>query len=255
MTQFDAIILGVIEGVTEFLPISSTGHLILASSLLAIPQTDFVKTFEIAIQMGAILAVVVMFWKSFLNRDLVARLVVAFIPTGIIGLAVYGIVKTYLIGNLWVVIGALFIGGIVLILFEKYYQIREHGKQLNEITFRDAILIGIAQAVAVIPGVSRSGATIVGGLMRGISRVAIVEFSFLLAVPTMIIATGFDLFNHGFSFQENEVESLLIGFITAFIVAIATIRWLLTYIRKHSFTSFGIYRIVLSVAFFFFLIT
>jgi len=252
MTILHSIILGIVEGITEFLPISSTGHLILASSLLGISPTDFVKTFEIAIQLGAILSVVVLYWKSFWNLNLLMKLAAAFIPTGIIGLSLYHIVKTYLFGNEYVVLISLFLGGIVLIAFEYFYGKKEDTLETEPekpITYRQAIAIGFAQSVAIIPGVSRSGATIVGGLALGISRAAIVEFSFLLAVPTMFAATGLSLLKTSTSFTGHEWLALSIGFIVSFLVALPVVKWLLSYVRSHSFMSFGIYRIILSVIF------
>ncbi len=254
MTFIQSVILGIVEGATEFLPVSSTGHLILASSLLGILQSDFVKTFEIAIQVGAILAVLIVYWRSFLDWPLLKKIVVAFIPTGLIGLAVYHVAKVYLIGNEMVVLAALALGGVALIAFEKWHGERDGAKNLSELSYRDAALIGVAQSVAIIPGVSRSGATILGGLALGVSRAAIVEFSFLLAVPTMIAATGLDLVKSGGHFSSHEWLLLASGLVVSFIVALASIRWLLSYVRKHSFTAFGWYRIALSIAFVVFLI-
>jgi undecaprenyl-diphosphatase len=265
MTILHSIILGIIEGVTEFLPISSTGHMILASSLLGITPTDFSKNFEIAIQLGAILAVVVIFWKKFWNWDRLFKLAVAFIPTGIIGLLLYHVVKQ-LLGSDVVVLASLFVGGIILIAFERYYGKRENAlaaatsaetpasdidvPDMDKISYPQAIGIGFAQAVAIIPGVSRSGATIVGGMAMGISRAAIVEFSFLLAVPTMLAATLYSLYkSHAFSYTSPEWTALAIGFVVAFLVAMPIVKWFLDYVRKHSFTSFGIYRILLSLVF------
>ncbi|MBI3572460.1 undecaprenyl-diphosphatase UppP [Candidatus Kaiserbacteria bacterium] len=254
MTFLESIILGIVEGAAEFLPVSSTGHLILASSLLGILQSDFVKTFEIAIQLGAILAVVVIYWRSFLNWLLVKKIAAAFIPTGIIGLALYQVVKTYLVGNEWVVLVALLVGGVVLIAFERWRGERVGARDLTTLSYRDAALIGLAQAVAIIPGVSRSAATIVGGMLLGLSRAAIVEFSFLLAVPTMVAATGLSLVKAQTIFSGSEWLMLAAGLVTSFAVALASIRWLLRYVRGHSFVAFGIYRIALSLAFFAFLL-
>src|SRR3989344_4466339 len=249
MTILQSLVLGVVEGLTEFLPVSSTGHLILASSLLGIAQTEFVKTFEIAIQLGAILAVVVLYWKSFLNVPLLQKIIVAFIPTAVIGLAFYTIVKTYLIGNELVVLGALFLGGIALIAFEQFHAERTDAVSLPELSYKNAVLIGLAQAVAVIPGVSRSAATILGGLALNLKRTAIVEFSFLLAVPTMLAATGFDLFRSGPMMSLADGGILAGGFVSAFVVAMLTIKFLLRFIQKHSFVGFGVYRILVALAF------
>lgn len=252
MTILQSIILGIIEGVTEFLPVSSTGHLILASSLLGVVQTDFAKTFEIGIQLGAILAVVVVYWSAFWNWDRLFKLAAAFIPTGVIGLALYHVEKTYLLGNEYIVLASLFVGGVILIVFEYFYGTREDAlppEAEAPLSYRQAIIVGFAQAVAIIPGVSRSGATIVGGMLAGVSRAAIVEFSFLLAVPTMLAATGLSLLKTSASFTSHEWAMLAVGFVVSFLVAMPVVKWFLAYVRRHSFTSFGLYRILLSLAF------
>ncbi len=268
MDIFQSLILGLVEGATEFLPISSTGHLILASSLLGVLQSDFVKTFEIAIQLGAILAVVVLYWKTIFDIELVKKIVVAFLPTAVIGLALYQVVKTYLLGNEVVVLLALLIGGIVLIVFERLHTasimrpILPHSEAVeraapaatpSSLTYRQAALVGLAQAVAIIPGVSRSGATVVGGMVLGIGRTTIVEFSFLLAVPTMVGATALSLLSVDTAITAQQWSALGIGFFAAFVVALFSIRWLLSYVRSHSFTTFGIYRIILAIVFLFYL--
>ena len=163
MDFLDAAILGVVEGVTEFLPISSTGHLILASSLLGLTQTDFVKSFEIAIQLGAILSVVALYWRKFLDVEVLKKLAVAFIPTGIIGLIFYKIAKQYLIGNEAVVVGALIIGGLALIAFEYFHSDSADEGSAQSISYKQSALIGLFQSIAIIPGVSRSAATILAG--------------------------------------------------------------------------------------------
>ena len=250
MTLLESYLLGIVEGATEFLPVSSTGHLILASTLLGIAQSDFVKTFEIAIQLGAILAVVALYWRSFLNIELLKKLIVAFLPAGLIGFAVYPFLKASLLGNNVVVLASLFVGGVILILFERWYGAREDAAPPDApLSYRQALLVGFFQAVAIIPGISRSGATIIGGMLLGLARPAIVEFSFLLAVPTMLAATGYDLLTAGTAFAEQEWLVLAVGFATSCIIAMAAIRWLLGYVRNHSFTGFGVYRILLSIAF------
>lgn len=255
MSLLIAAVLGVVEGLTEFLPVSSTGHLILASALLHVPQTDFQKTFEIVIQLGAILAVVVLYWRSFFDLELLKRIIVAFIPTGIIGLALYHVVKTYLLGNDLIVLWALFLGGAALIVFELLHTEKETAhEELRTMPYGKAAGIGLFQALAIVPGVSRSAATIVGGLLLGMRRRAIVEFSFLLAVPTMLAASGLDLLKSGGSFTGSELLSLGTGFIVAFVVALLSIRFLLAYVRSHSFVPFGVYRILVAVAFFAFVL-
>jgi undecaprenyl-diphosphatase len=252
MSPLDALFLGVIEGITEFLPISSTGHLILGSALLGVANSDFTKSFEIIIQLGAILAVVVLYVRSFFDLEVLKRLIVAFIPTGIIGLLLYHFIKTYLLGNEAVVLWSLLIGGAILIGFELWHKEREDASDdVRSITYTQAFLIGLFQSIAVIPGVSRSAATILGGLGLGIKRVAIVEFSFLLAVPTMAAATGLDVVKNISLFKSaGNFTELAIGFIVSFVVALVAIKWLLGYVRKHSFISFGVYRIAVALLFF-----
>jgi undecaprenyl-diphosphatase len=253
MTVFQALVLGIVEGLTEFLPISSTGHLILAAKLLGLTQTDFQKSFDIVIQLGAIGAVVVLYWRQFLRPEVLARVAVAFVPTGAIGLALYPLVKTYLLGNESVVLLALFLGGLILIVFEVFYR-KPAGApaDIKSITYLQAIGIGLFQTVAIVPGVSRSGATIVGGLAMGLNRETIVEFSFLLAVPTMLAATGLDLdlAKNASSFSAGQSGALAVGFVASFIVAMLSIKFLLSYVRTRTFIAFGVYRIAAAVLFF-----
>ena len=251
MSLLYALILGVVEGVTEFLPISSTAHLILASHVLHLTETEFVKSFQIIIQLGAILSVVVLYWKKFWSWDVLIKLAVAFIPTGVIGLTVYKVVKGYLLGNLTVVLASLLVGGIALIVFERFNK-NEMGDEIDfsEITYGRALLIGLFQTIAVIPGVSRSAATIVGGSLIGISKRTIVEFSFMLAVPTMLAASVLDLYKSHSAIAEN-VPALGVGFVVSFITAIIAIKSFLNFLKKRDFTFFGWYRIVLAVVYFF----
>ena len=253
MSIFDAAILGIVEGITEFLPISSTGHLILTSELLHITQSEYLKSFEIAIQLGAILSVIVLYFKKFLQIELLKKLFVAFLPTAVIGLLLYKVLKTYLLGNDIVVLTSLFLGGIALIGFELLHQKPlEATADLENISYRQSFLIGLCQSVAIIPGVSRSAATIIGGLFLGLERKTIVEFSFLLAVPTMLAATGLDLIKNAGSFSASEFGTLAVGFVVSFIVALGSIAFLLRFIQKNTFIPFGIYRIVAALLFFFF---
>ncbi len=252
MTALESIILGILEGVTEFLPISSTGHLILASELLGIAPSAFLSSFQIAIQLGAIAAVVFLYWRSFLDFAFLKKLFVAFLPTGLVGFLVYPFVKGYLLGNPLVVVVSLFVGGVILIVFELFHkESKESSEEATEITYRQALLVGLFQSIAIIPGVSRSAATIIGGLLVGMRRVAIVKFSFLLAVPTMLAATGYDLLKSADSFVADDFGLLAIGFGTAFVVALLSMRFLLTIVRSYTFIPFGIYRIVLAILFFF----
>jgi undecaprenyl-diphosphatase len=245
MNVVSAIILSIIEGVTEFLPVSSTGHMILASTFLKIAETDFVKSFEIVIQLGAILAVVILYWKKLWCNT--ARVLIAFIPTAIVGLVFYKYIKDVLLGNPWIVVWSLGIGGILLILLEKF-----HTEKQKSMSLGDAFVIGIAQSFSIIPGVSRAAATIVGAMLLGIKRESAVEFSFLLAIPTMAAATGLDLAKN--QFTADQFGILTIGFIGAFITALLTVKWFIGFVKTHTFIPFAIYRIFAAVTFYFFIL-
>ena len=251
MNILHAFIMGIVEGITEFLPVSSTGHLILTADILNISQKEFLKSFEIVIQLGAILSVVFIYWKMLLvNFEVLKRVLIAFIPTGLLGLVFYRLIKNYLIGNRDVVLIALFLGGVFLIVFELLYREKKSAvEKVEEISYMKAILIGLAQSIAMIPGVSRSAATILGGLILGLRRKTIVEFSFLLAVPTLLAATLLDLFKNVSAFTLSQWHVLIAGFVTSFIVALLSIRWFLHYIQRHSFALFGVYRICLALLF------
>src|ERR1051325_2481915 len=248
MTTLQAILLGIIEGITEFLPVSSTAHLILSADAMRLTGSEFLKSFEIIIQLGAILAVVVLYRRRFLNWEILKKLVVAFIPTGIIGLTVYKAIKAML-GSVNVVLITLIIGGIVLILYERFREDGEEDPNFREITYKRALLIGLFQAIAVVPGVSRSAATIVGGSYIGIRKRTIVEFSFLLAVPTMAAASGLELLK-GYSALSVHFATLAVGFVISFVTAVIAIKSFLAFVKKRDFKAFGWYRIVLAVAFY-----
>ena len=252
MDFITAFILGIVQGISEFLPISSTGHMILASHLMGLKHTEFLKSFEIAIQVGTILSVVVLYWRSLLvDFEVIKRLVVAFIPTGVLGLTLYKLIKGYLLGSETVVLCSLLIGGIFIVAFEYWYREKEDATgEIREISYKNAVIIGLFQSIAMIPGVSRSASTILGGLWLGLKRKTIVEFTFLLAVPTMLAATGYDLIKSGSQFSFDQIQYLLVGFATAFVVALLTIKFLLQFIKTHTFIPFGIYRIVLVVFWF-----
>jgi len=250
MNIIHTIIISIIEGLTEFLPISSTAHMDIARVVLSVPSSEFIKSFEIIIQLGAILAVVILYAKKVFSSWLYIRnLIIAFIPTGIIGFILYKLIKSFLLGNIWVEALALLIGGIIIILFENYQSKRDQTQsekiKLEDLTFKQLITLGIAQALAVIPGVSRSGAVIISGRALGLGRELITEFSFLLAVPTMLSATLYEVYKTGFSFSSSEWGTISLGFIISFVVAIFVIKWFLEYIRKHTFKIFGWYRIIL----------
>lgn len=245
MYLIQTLILSIVEGLTEFLPVSSTGHLILASELLRLQQTEFVKSFEIIIQFGAILAVVVIYFKKLFNFKLWKNVLLAFIPSAVIGFIFYGFIKEYLIGNSQVVILSLLLGGIFMIVFEKFFK----PKKSSVLSTKHYVLIGFAQSLAMIPGVSRAMATIFGGMIVGMDRKKATEFSFLLAIPTMLGATVLDLYKTGFNFHTTYYILLATGFVGSFITALITVKWLIKYIQTHNFTYFGVYRIILSLLF------
>lgn len=251
MNLIHTIVLGIVEGLTEFLPISSTAHIDLTRSLLSIPSTDFIKSFEVIIQLGAILAVVAIYFKRLFSLRVIRALVIAFIPTGIIGFILYKIVKHYLLGNTMVIALALLIGGVIIVLFEKQYGSRvEEERGIETLSNKELLSLGVAQALAVIPGVSRSGAVIIFGRAIKIPRQLITEFSFMLAVPTMLAATLYDVYKSGLSITSDQWSSIAVGFIVSFIVAYFVIKMFLGYIRTHSFSIFGWYRIILGIAVF-----
>jgi undecaprenyl-diphosphatase len=253
MTLIHAVLISIIEGITEFLPISSTGHMILAAQALRIPETEFLKSFEIIIQLGAILAVVVLYARRlFVDKKSWIPILVAFLPAGIIGFLLYKIVKQYFLSNAVIVVVSLFIGGIALLVVEKFLKPKQ--KMISDLTIPQAMSIGLFQTISMIPGVSRSAATIVGGLIIGLSRKEAVEFSFLLAIPTMVAATGLDIIKSSAHFSSWEIQLLSIGFISAFITALIAVKSFVSFVQKHSFNGFGIYRILLAIFYWFFVI-
>jgi len=253
MTIFHALLLGIVEGLTEFLPISSTAHLLITGELLKITDGEFLKTFSISIQFGAILSVLVLYWKKVWNNmAIIGKLAAAFIPTSVIGLIFYKIIKNYLMESLLVIAISLIVGGLIIVWFEnrlkkKIAESDTEETDLNKISYRQSFILGIAQAIAVIPGVSRSAATIIGGLAQGIKRKAIVEFSFLLAIPTMLAATIYDLYKNNELLNIERLDLWAIGFIVSFITAIIAIKFLLKYIEKKDFKIFAWYRIILGL--------
>lgn len=253
MTIIQSFIMGVIEGLTEFLPISSTAHLIFTAEILKIPSSEFLKSFEISIQLGAILSVIILYWRRVWNNlNIIWKLAAAFIPTSIIGLIFYKLVKNYLMENNLIIAISLVIGGIIIIIFENWYTKKNlpevaGSDDLKIITYKQAIFLGIIQALAIVPGVSRAGATIIGGLAQGIKRKTIVEFSFLLAIPTMLAATALDIYKNPTIFIGDQLTIWLIGFITSFITAIIGVKFLIKYVQKNNFKLFGWYRIILGL--------
>lgn len=252
MTIIQAIILGLVEGISEFLPISSTAHLILSAKLLKIPSTDFLSSFLISIQLGAILSVAVLYAKTIWKKPIIIlKIAAAFIPTAIIGLASYQLVKHFLFESLLTISLALLLGGIVLIFLEKYFKTKTHQnkneEKLEDISYKKAAYIGLFQSLAIIPGISRSAATIMGGLSLGISRKNIVEFSFLLALPTMLAATALDIYKNPPMLNNETILVWAIGLTVSFITAIIGIRFFLKYIKKNDFQIFAWYRIIIAL--------
>jgi undecaprenyl-diphosphatase len=250
MSLIQAIIIAIVEGITEFLPISSTGHMILASTIMGIHEDEFVKTFEIAIQLGAILAIALMYAKRFFQGlTIYFKLAVAFLPTAIVGFLAYDYIKTYLF-NYYVVAASLIIGGIILILIDKKVVARQSKTDvLENIDYKHAFFIGLIQCFSMIPGVSRAAATIIGGVFNGLDKKQATEFSFLLAVPTMFAATGYDLLKTPINFAQNEAMLLAIGMVVAFITAWIAVKVFLKLVENYGFKHFGYYRIVIGVAF------
>jgi len=250
MTPKEAVILGIVEGLTEFLPVSSTGHLILASHILGIPQTEFTKSFEIAIQLGSILAVLVLYSERLIrDMEIWKRILLAFFPTATVGFLLYKLIKGFLLGNDLIVVVNLFIGGIVLILANRYCERFCYLKDADELSLKRSFIVGVFQSIAVVPGVSRSGATIIGGMLMGLSKKSAAEFSFLLAIPTMLAATAYDLYKTGPQISSAQWEILGIGFLTAFVTALVSVKAFLKFLNTHGFTIFGIYRIIVALAY------
>jgi undecaprenyl-diphosphatase len=256
---FKTLLLGLIEGITEFLPVSSTGHMILADEFIKLSESQaFTATFEIFIQSGAILAVVVLFWKELWpfsgtqieqqNKWLLwAKMLVAFIPAAIAGLLFHKFIQEHLFNSVTVA-AALIFYGVVIILFERRHRVKANAlHSIDDLTFRIAFLIGIIQCLALIPGTSRSTATILGGLILGLDRTLAAEFSFFLAIPTIAAASVFQLLKSGVAFSMKEYLMLGIGFAVSFVVAAVVIKWLMHYLRKHSLIPFGWYRIILGL--------
>jgi len=258
MTIWQSVIMGIVEGLTEFLPISSTAHLILSSEILKIPTSEFLKTYSISIQLGAIFAVVFLYWKKILSsKDLILKILCALLPTAISGYAFYKIIKTYLMESLGLIAITLFLGGIAILLFEKIYKKKRSSSPAEaedltdeKLSYKQAFTIGVFQTLAMVPGVSRSAATIVTGLWLGLKRKTIIEFSFLLAIPTMAGATFLDLVKNKeliLNLSQGDLISWVVGFILSFVTAIIGIKFLLRFIEKNNFIPFAWYRIALGL--------
>ena len=249
MSVLQSILLAIVEGLTEFLPVSSTGHMIITSSLMGIADDSFTKMFTVAIQLGAILSVVVLYWKRFfVSVDFYLKLLVAFIPAAIVGF-LFGDYIDILLERVEVVAVTLILGGIVFLFVDKLFQdTAESGKQ--EVTYKNALSIGLFQTIAMIPGVSRSAATIIGGLAQKLNKKAAAEFSFFLAVPTMFAATAYKMLKfylEGNGLGSHEITLLAVGNVVAFVVAMVAIKSFITFFTRHGFKWFGYYRIALGV--------
>lgn len=246
MTVFQAIILAIIEGLTEFLPVSSTGHMIIGSSLMGIQSDEFVKLFTITIQLGAILSVIVLYFKHFFQSfGFYFKLLIAFLPAVFFGLLLSDKIDQLLESPLGVAI-ALLLGGIILLFVDKWFKNGEIDNP-NDISYSTAFKIGLFQCISMIPGTSRSAATIVGGMSQRLSRKAAAEFSFFLAVPTMFGATAkklYDFYKDGFVISGDQINLLIIGNIVAFIIAMLAIRYFITFLQTKGFRIFGWYRII-----------
>lgn len=246
MTIFETIIIAIVEGLTEFLPVSSTGHMIIAQKLLAVESTEFVKAFTVNIQFGAILSVIVLYWKRFFQTmDFYWKLLIAFLPAAVIGFLAGDFIDS-LLENIWVVAIMLILGGIFMLYVDKWFSKTDESQ---EMTWKRALKIGFFQCIAMIPGVSRSMATIVGGMSTRLSRKNAAEFSFFLAVPTMAAAGGYKLMQlikdpASASMLSDNMTTLLIGNIVAFIVAMAAIKFFIGFLNKYGFKAFGYYRIL-----------
>lgn len=254
MTLFQAVIIAIVEGITEFLPISSTGHMIITSSLLGIENEEFTKLFEIVIQLGAILSVVVLYWKKFFDFSrwqFYVKLIVAVIPALILGYLFSDKIDTLLESPTTVAV-ALIAGGFILLFVDKLFK-RPMVDDEREVTYKKGFVIGVWQVLAMIPGVSRSAATIIGGMQQRLSRKAAAEFSFFLAVPTMCAATGYKVIKALKEQPEmlkdsNNLLLLGVGNLVAFFVALLAIKSFISFLQKHSFQVFGVYRIIAGLA-------
>ena len=248
MDIFQAIIIGIIEGFTEFLPISSTGHMIVASEFLGVPQSALTKAYEVIIQFAAILAVMLIYKEkiTFKQRALWTKLFAAFLPLAVVGYIFKDQIKALF--TVETVAWMFIVGGVIFLIVEYFYEEKEsHISTVEEVTFMQAVWVGIAQVFALIPGTSRAGATIIGGLLVGMDRKTSAEFSFLLAIPVMAAVSGYDFLKHYEDFANADLTAFVIGFVVAFIVAYITIKLFLAFIQRFTFVAFGMYRILFGI--------
>lgn len=246
-------ILSVVEGITEYLPVSSTAHILITERLLKI-SGDFALTFAIFIQGASVLAVVILYLKKILkNLSLVPKVIVGFLPTAFVGFFLYDFIKGYLLESMFVIATALFVGGIVMLLVDKKEE--KYKKEVEEITYKESLVLGFSQILAFTPGMSRSGSTIIVGRLVNFPRKMIVEFSFLLAIPTILGATVLDLAKTATNFSSYEIKILIFGGIVSFVTSLLVAKWLLAYLSNHSFKIFAWYRILLALFIFIFFVT
>ena len=254
MTIIDSIILGIVEGITEFLPISSTAHMIIVSTLLGLKQTISNVAFEVIIQLGATLAIVAIYLDKLNLKEieLWKKVLLAFFPLAIIGFLLRHQIKELF--NLYTVAWMFIIGGIIFFIVEKLYnEDKIKIDEVEKVTYKKALIIGFFQVFALIPGTSRSGATIVGGMLSGLSRKTAADFSFLLAIPTMFAASGYEFVKNISSFKDQNLSILGIGFIISFISCYIAVKWFLKFVKKYTLIPFGIYRIIVGLILFFLL--
>ncbi len=248
MSILDAIIIAIVEGLTEFLPISSTGHMIITQKLLGVEATEFTRLFTVGIQLGAILAVLVLYWKKFVaplrtgKWNFYGKLIVAVAPALFLGF-IFSDKIDELLDSALVVALTMIAGGFILLFIDRYFRI-ERIKEEEEIGFANALIIGFWQCIAMIPGVSRSAASIIGGMQQNLSRKLAAEFSFFLAVPTMAAATGYKLYKGYNTINSEDIRLFAIGNAVAFIVAVLAIKFFIGYLQRHGFKLFGYYRII-----------
>jgi len=248
MDIIQAIIIGIIEGFTEFLPISSTGHMIVASEFLGIEQSAVIKAYEVIIQFSAILAVMLLYREKINLKEIVLwqKLITAFLPLAIVGFLLKDWVKEFF--NISTVAWMFIIGGIIFIVVEYFHNDEEkETKEVDDVSWKQALIIGFGQILSLIPGTSRAGATIIAGMLGGVSRKASTEFSFLLAIPVMMAVSGYDLLKHYKDFIGADLTAFVVGFVVAFVVAYATIKLFIVFLQRFTFVAFGIYRIVFGI--------
>ncbi len=246
MNFVEAIILAIVEGLTEFLPVSSTGHMIITSALMGINEQEFTKIFTVQIQFGAILSVVILYWKRFFTSlDFYYKLFVAFLPAAVIGFLLGDFIDS-LLENVIVVASSLLLGGIFLLFVDRIFNPLK-GRSLEELSYKNSLIIGCFQCLAMIPGVSRSAATIIGGMAQNLNRKSAAEFSFFLAVPTMFAASGYKLLKDYKAIDASNINVLIVGNLVAFIVALLAIKFFIGFVTKYGFKVFGYYRIALGL--------